>query len=86
MATIVDIEAALQTDYSVDAGSPQVIRINQAFIKDATYTDYFVTSTYPSLVNKGSWVRATTAGNAGAQADEIRAALAAHAPTVNVGP
>lgn len=86
MATIVDIEAALQTDYTVDTGSPQKIRIQQSFIQDATYTNYFVSSTVDNLVNKGSWLRATTANSAGDQADEIRAALAQHAPTVNVGP
>jgi len=86
MATVADIEAALQTDYTVDVGSPPIIKIEQAFIKDGTYTDYYVSSRADNLVSKRGWVRCTTAGNAGAQADEIRAALLEHAPTVNVGP
>ena len=86
MATVADIEAALQADYTVDVGSPKIVSVDKSEAFDATYTNYYITSRASDMVNKSGWVRATTADAAADQADEIRAALLEHAPTVNVGP
>ena len=65
----------LRTDRSIDVGSPDPISITQEVHDSATYSRYYCIGNVEPYIGKAMWVKTTVAGTAGAQADEIRAAL-----------
>ena len=65
----------LRTDRSIDVGSPDPISILHEEHDAATYSRYYCVGNVEPYIGKAMWVKTTIAGNAGAQADEIRAAL-----------
>ena len=74
--TAANLITELRTDYSVDAGSPDPIDIIAENHDAATYSRYYCVGVTDPIAGKAMWVRTTVSGNAGAQADEIRAAMA----------
>lgn len=65
----------LRTDHSLDVGSPDPISITQEMHDAATYSRYYCVGNIEPYIGKAMWVKTTVSGNAGAQADEIRAAM-----------
>ena len=82
----------LRADDGIDIGSPDAIKITEEAHDSATYSRYYCIGEASKYQGRSMWVRTTVAGTAGAQADEIRAALTATIGTIdgnvdpNVGP
>lgn len=70
------LETELRTDHNLDAGSASPIQILQEMHDSATYSRYYCVGRVPPYAGKSMWVKTTVSGDAGAQADEIRAAMA----------
>jgi len=73
--TAAALTTELRTDHNVDVGSPDPISILQEIHDAATYSRYYCVGNAELYSGKAMWVKTTVSGNAGAQADEIRAAM-----------
>ena len=75
VSTAAALMTELRTDNGIDVGSPSDITITQEVHDSATYSRYYCIGRTEPYIGKAMWVKTTVSGNAGAQADEIRAAM-----------
>lgn len=76
VSTAAALESEIRTDHNLDVGSPSPIQIIQEMHDSATYSRYYCVGRVEPYAGKSMWVKTTVSGNDGAQADEIRAAMA----------